>query len=1571
MKRTNKYELSYFEQGDRTSSVNEMQRWETLDAQLYSLFSVLGNGVLSGWTLLPSSGLSVVVSEGNGHVDFVAVASEDNVAIPSLLPSTRNYIYALLTQTSYWDQSVTFQAFATENTNGQGLFLGYVDTDLTDVTAVNQDGRQQLGFITLIQELISSHRHIGGTGNPPPVNLSSEVQGIINQKNLPDLDASLIQTGTIDVNRLPSIDHITKLINQGTLTHAQLDAFVEALNIENPTLMGETSTIDLLQLILALKHVYPDIDEFLINELAYIPGVSPDEYVDWDNTTATVDILPWSEGGQHTITGTPSLGRNAYTKTWDTEAEFESGTQENVLIDGDNVCLNTQEIIKVVDELSDITNWNVTTTDISSVQATLALDPTTFVVPPASGKLNIDNKQVEVALVVQNNFDAQDWTLYNYIVFYIKTENVDHGDVFFYLNDASAGTQNSYIKILDRNAPTINIDTLQNGWQEVRIDISAYTRANINTIGFYISTQDGWDTSKGFDFNIDNVFLTDGNKFKTDGYLRVVYGSDFLYEWWRVRWDALIPTDSQSTGLELKYRTRVGNSLVDLQQAIWSAYSSTSGSDILLPAPGLYRYVEIEMYFKASDDFTRSACLKKLYLDFYASDVDNSFNYDSQDDWESGDIFNIDLLSIPDSMTIAKTGEVNDIFYGTQSNTVQLDDDLTELYRITGTTLPKSTYQAMNDIQPSFGLLTGVSRGNQGNIWVADIDNDRVVEVDKSGALVKAFYGSFLTVPIDSYGIEDFGPGRNVYSSGTSDVTTTTSTSTLAIGATLDVLQNIYNSEEGVLYVVFDASLENIYDSNTSLNMDRIYIKIGTQRFYLNDSTIELLGVDQFRYSDWIDFKNSTSDYGNFINQFNFTSHVLKITLQGADRVLLNSMVNQAAPSVVIDTPYEQQRVTSSTITANFLLYNFVLGSGVGENAIRVTLDGTDVQDIYSTSIIYTGLASGVHTVRAQLLNGDGTLNTNVEAIAEGTFVVTAISFSQPFISITNPRPNQIYSSSPVVVDFDVENFAVLPTEQHLRYIVDSEAPVDHYSADSISLEDLSAGEHSVRIYMVDRAGVDLGYTYGSVTVEFNVGLNSNAVPILYVDSGAISDINYNLDPSNVRTTSYIRKYMDVANVYFSNIYSPIDIQVIPVETGRVNPSGLPTILVSKLRSQSWLNGLSRGERMDRFRARLGESVISEAQAAAPAGTIYQDGYIQYQITSSSGVNTDAFWTPAYYVDGELATSITKTQLDESGFATVAEYAENLQQDQANKANVVVSDSSLYVYNGGVKQEVGNVFGVEVVPVTDLLLQAFLEEQQTETAEYMYQTKYLDGHSIVQLDGTGNTIFSNNAAVFALTKTDAKDIFGSGQKLGDSEILAGDAYNKRAIITYTDLITQKPKIEWQYDSDRFVSDFHIILQDNVAIDIYDDRISDSDVFIRQGSLVIWENKSASPVSVYSGTTTAALFELDPDLNLYGSVFKSETLQPGERYSYKFVSVGEVDWFVYPGILTGKVTVTRNRISSRDQYVVLESDGLNSPFSSRVVKLNSYGDVLWSFGSGYLVKPRDARPLLSGGVVIST
>ena len=1458
MKRTSKYELGYFEEGDITSSSIEMQRWETLDAQLFALYNIIGNGVLEGWDIIPSSGLSVAVTPGSGNVQFVAVKTTENTILEGLTPNTRNYIYASLVEDSYWNQTVSFVAFLTPDELRNDLYLGYVDTDLTEVTDINIDDRAYIGFISTIRTLISEHRHIGGEGNPPPVDLNSEVQGIIGQSNLPDLDASVIQTGTLNQDRIPALDHITQLINQGTLTHAQLDSFVEGLSLENPTLMGETSTIDLLQLILALKHVYPEIDDYLVNELAYIPGISPDEYVDWENTTATVDVLPYSQGGQHTITGSAAPGKKAYTYTWDSEVEFKSGTYSDVFIDGASVCLESQETTLQIDDFNDLSTWDVITDDLSSLTIALQQDTSTYIEPPASAKLVVGDQTVEIALVIQKEFDAQDWSQYNKITLFLKTDSVQHGDIFFFLNDATSGTQSSHTKVIERNQPTVNVDTLQNGWQEITVDISPYTRSEINTIGFYISSQEGWDTSKGFDLNLDDIYLTTGNLYKEDGYIRQRFGSDFLYEFWRVRWNASIPTDAQSAGLELKYRTRVANTEAGLDIAGWSAYSSVSGSEISLPASGLYKYIEIEMYFKASDDFTRSACLRKLFLDFAASDVDNSFNYDGQDEWESGDLFSIDTSTNPGSIQISETGDINDIFFGSEGEASQLDDDLVELYRVTGSAIPRNTAQVINNVSSIFGLITGVARGNNGNIWVTDIDYDRVVELNKYGELVRAFYGSWITTPTDNYGVEDEGPGSNTEDeaedSSTEDVTTTTTT--LALGKTLDVLHSIYNSEEGVLYVIFDGDLENIYASDTSLNLDRMYLKIGSQKFYLDDSTVELLGVGENAYNDWYEVSTSGSDNAKFLNQFKFTSHVLKMSIQGADKTLLNYMVNQTAPSIIIASPTEQERVSSS-VSAKFLLYNFVLGNSGSANRIRVTLDSGTPQDIYDDNITFNNLSNGVHTIKAQLVDADGTLNTNIEAIAEGTFVVGQATISEPYISLQTPKPNQIYSASPIVVEFTVENFPVLPTGQHIRYTVDSEAPVDYYSTDPITISDLSAGAHTIRLAMVDSRGTEFGYTYGAVTGDFIVGLNSNARVKLYVDPSAIQDINQSI------TTAASRIDVDVANVYFQNIYSPIDIQVIPADTSDVNPDGLPSVLVSKLRSRSWTDGLGGDARVEEFNAR----VTAEANASSTT----------------------------------------------------------------------------------------TVFAFESL----------------ETPELIYETKYLNGHSVVQMAMDSEILMSNNAAIFAKTKETAKTLLGSAEKLGDQEILIGDSYNKRAIITVTDLETETPRVEWQFDSDRYVSDFHMVNRDNVVISIRDDAIDATDVFIRQGTLVIWENNSASPVSIYSGTTTYEQFQADPDLNLYGDIFKSATLEPGERFSYKFVSVGEVNWFVYPGILTGKITVTRHRVSSRDQYIVLENDGLESPFSSRVIKLDSWGNALWTFGEGYLVKPRDARPLLNNGVIIST
>jgi hypothetical protein len=276
--------------------------------------------------------------------------------------------------------------------------------------------------------------------------------------------------------------------------------------------------------------------------------------------------------------------------------------------------------------------------------------------------------------------------------------------------------------------------------------------------------------------------------------------------------------------------------------------------------------------------------------------------------------------------------------------------------------------------------------------------------------------------------------------------------------------------------------------------------------------------------------------------------------------------------------------------------------------------------------------------------------------------------------------------------------------------------------------------------------------------------------------------------------------------------------------------------------------------------------------------------------------------------------------------------------------------------------------------------------------------------TIVQLDMDGNVLFSNNIAHFAQTKNNIKEYKGTVEKAGPLELLVADPVDKKAFIislvysgyvdagkeffeadTFSeddenflqvifadiDINVAISRVIWQYDSFAMVCGFRLIPQNEVIITIRDDAIDSTDVFIRQGTLVTWENNSASPISIYSGTTTYDQFQADPNLSLYGDTFQSGVLEPGQSYSYKFVSVEEINYFTYPGILTGKVTVTSDRISSSDQFLILENDGLDSPFSSRVIRVDSWGNILWSFGDGgYLVKPRDARPLLSGGVIIS-
>jgi len=252
----------------------------------------------------------------------------------------------------------------------------------------------------------------------------------------------------------------------------------------------------------------------------------------------------------------------------------------------------------------------------------------------------------------------------------------------------------------------------------------------------------------------------------------------------------------------------------------------------------------------------------------------------------------------------------------------------------------------------------------------------------------------------------------------------------------------------------------------------------------------------------------------------------------------------------------------------------------------------------------------------------------------------------------------------------------------------------------------------------------------------------------------------------------------------------------------------------------------------------------------------------------------------------------------------------------------------------------------------------------------IYRTNYLDGHSVVQMDLSGNVIFSNNAAVFANDKESVKIQLGSVQKVSQNEFVIGDAQNKRAIVTVTDLTTEVPFISWDYQSDRMVSDFRLVTTPNSLISVSNSSVSPESLPIKSGTTVTWTNNSVSPITIYSGTTTAAQFTANPDLGLYGDDFILGPLSTGQSASYTFNNLGAFGWFVYPTILTGQVSVSTARIASTDKYIAIEND-TSETLGGRIIQLDAWGNIEWSWGEGYLYRPKDVRQLTDGSIIIST
>lgn len=329
------YNLFYLEPGiDTADYLNaDEQRFKTIDTQLYALYSIFKNGIIEdgsnnniSWRISTYSDdnkfLKVSVSIGKGHVSFKAAETTNSkdVELPTLptdIDNVKIWIYAVENANTPITKDVDFIASLVkiDDIDNYINIGGVIIDTLSNQITVFEDERQIITIFSSLASLIKNHKHIGGSANPLPVDLSLETKNKLSGENIENIDLSLVTRGKLSATRLKTIDH-NDLDNKGNLSHSQIDSLLEQnLQLDDTYRMSDLSIANRLQTLISIKKYVglgTYVDSTQLNTIVFVPGIWPNTR---DNTSvgttsifsdksipssligATIlDVAPWNSG---------------------------------------------------------------------------------------------------------------------------------------------------------------------------------------------------------------------------------------------------------------------------------------------------------------------------------------------------------------------------------------------------------------------------------------------------------------------------------------------------------------------------------------------------------------------------------------------------------------------------------------------------------------------------------------------------------------------------------------------------------------------------------------------------------------------------------------------------------------------------------------------------------------------------------------------------------------------------------------------------------------------------------------------------------------------------------------------------------------------------------------------------------------------------------------------------------------------------------------------------------------------------------------------------------------------------
>lgn len=741
MKFTEHYRLGSVVAGGTLDPIEDSRRFLVIDRQLLGLYQVFGNGVVTGWDVSNAGGLSVAISPGRGHVFFESAMTPDVRTVTGLVGGATNYIYAQAVDTTRLDRDVVFFADTTLFNGSNTVLLAAVSTNAATVTSIDTSVRNDISFIEEIKNLINQHRHRGGNTNPTKIDLTKEVMGQLPGFHVDSIDASNIATGRIPIARIPPLEH-SELLNSGVLTHAQLDSFVRNLSNPNARLLGELAASDMMQMYLAMKHIWNEVDLFTTNMVVMIPGITPDQQTDFTHSTAIIDKC------NHLIQGVPSLSGQLTTTTFRTVPDFSSATlQSNIVVSPD--ILGTGAVVQltkpfsqlIVDSFDNvfqtgiaIPGWTVSTVPTSD-NTSFDSDSSQKVDGAFSVKFTIDQSIRVQALKVFSQ--TQDWSPYNELQAYIETLSADHGRIVFQiLSKDSAGVLKEIdsFTLLGNNETTV-------GFRQVSHDISTLARTKVDAINIYTDTSQGWDLAKVV-LNLDQIRLNNNLFFNQSGRLRLRLRTPQKSQWAAISWTG------QTNGGTIQARARTAPNYETFDQssaAPFGSFFSISGSD---PKVADNLATEVEIALSASTDRTTSPTLNSVTVSYITNSTNTGLTIDTTQDFlRATRLANVTVQS-PGDVLIDGRNDTGDVVYGMQHSVqqVSLTTDATgisygtPIVGIDGSLLPLSPAQAaqlnFTVRLPAINGAAEVDRQEDRTYLVADTLNDRIFVFDKKGEFI-------------------------------------------------------------------------------------------------------------------------------------------------------------------------------------------------------------------------------------------------------------------------------------------------------------------------------------------------------------------------------------------------------------------------------------------------------------------------------------------------------------------------------------------------------------------------------------------------------------------------------------------------------------------------------------------------------------------------------------------------------------------------------------------------------------------------------------------------------------------